>query len=485
MSPKERKQQLAVIGEKLAEAQTLADSGSYAECLALVNEAKRLDHSNVYILAFEKQIEQLIEFADAGILNEEQRTDILESIPGIIERAVEGTEPGGRGASSPDATPLAAHERLEKTAALEWLKNQYFQHAHEYVRNGEYQHALAEIRRVFIIEPDNRLARDFEKQIEELAALTGGRRPPSTGAPAQSPGEAPPHQAANVPVEKNANDDSEIVPMLTEEWSSPQHVDRGTSPRRPAPPPKKSLTTPILIIILTAIIVAAAVFFYWTRIHGRRPGTKVPTVTAPAHPGDVRFAAPPTAEQGFIISATEKEAGTQSPEVTSDSTLQTSDQSPAEPPSPRPALRKQIKSTPGTASRERGTEPGPRRNDQANIGGGGSAPPEGPAGTAEPKTENSSGAFVAVESEPKILKLEKPRFPDFAYAQGLEGQVVVQVEIDKDGIPRQSRILKSTNPLLEPPIIEAVNKSQFTPARMTAGPVAAWMTIPFRFKLKR
>jgi protein TonB len=92
---------------------------------------------------------------------------------------------------------------------------------------------------------------------------------------------------------------------------------------------------------------------------------------------------------------------------------------------------------------------------------------------------------VAVESEPKILKLEKPRFPDFAYAQGLEGQVVVQVEIDKDGIPRQSRILKSTNPLLEPPIIEAVNKSQFTPARMTAGPVAAWMTIPFRFKLKR
>ena len=91
-------------------------------------------------------------------------------------------------------------------------------------------------------------------------------------------------------------------------------------------------------------------------------------------------------------------------------------------------------------------------------------------------------AFVAVEKDPQIVKLEKPEFPSFVWKMGVEGQVVVRVLIDANGKPLDSQILKSTNPVFEQPVIDAVMKSQFNPAQMGQGPVAAWLTIPFKFK---
>ena len=64
---------------------------------------------------------------------------------------------------------------------------------------------------------------------------------------------------------------------------------------------------------------------------------------------------------------------------------------------------------------------------------------------------------------------------------GIEGRVVVRVLIDPNGKALDSQILKSTNSVFEQPVIDAVMKSQFTPAQMGQGPVAAWLTIPFKF----
>ena len=60
--------------------------------------------------------------------------------------------------------------------------------------------------------------------------------------------------------------------------------------------------------------------------------------------------------------------------------------------------------------------------------------------------------------------------------------VVVKVLIDTEGKPIDTQILKSTNSVFEEPVIDAVMRSQFTPALMGQGPVTAWLTIPFRFK---
>jgi TonB family protein len=112
-----------------------------------------------------------------------------------------------------------------------------------------------------------------------------------------------------------------------------------------------------------------------------------------------------------------------------------------------------------------------------------------PAGTQNdqeshtaPAQEASPEPFIVVEQPPQIVKLEKPRFSDAAYKQGLEGQVVVQVQIDPQGRPQQAKVLSSSNPLLEEGVLEAVLQSQFTPGRMSSGPVASSMVIPFKFR---
>ena len=77
------------IDRHLADAQAKAEAGNFADALATIRKAKALEPKNVYILAFERQAEQLQEFHTAGSLTDEQRSDILDSIPSIIEKALE------------------------------------------------------------------------------------------------------------------------------------------------------------------------------------------------------------------------------------------------------------------------------------------------------------------------------------------------------------------------------------------------------------
>ena len=153
----------------LGEAQTEASAGNYAAAIEAVQRARAQDPENIYILAFEKQVEQLSLLASGETLNEEARTDILDSLGGIVDRAV-STESDSKRVEKPSPAPSLA-TREDRAAAMEWLKSQYFQQAHQFVRKGEYDHALAEIRRVYIIEPDNETARQFEAHIQEIKEL--------------------------------------------------------------------------------------------------------------------------------------------------------------------------------------------------------------------------------------------------------------------------------------------------------------------------
>ncbi len=247
-----------MVARHLSDAQAQADGGEYLEALATVRKAKSVEPRNIYILAFEKQVEQLIEFAEMNILTDEQRSDILESIPGIIERALEPPAREGKALESPEPRTTPEHEREEKAAALEWLKNQYFQHAHEYVRKGEYQHALVEIRRVYIIDPANRIARDFEQQIEQLLSLhkvqTATRlpfRPPiPAGRTTEISGDASrmPPQGKALPVEAEAS------PSVEEAPESETEQAKGRKRMSPA------LTVGIIVALIAA---AVALYSYF------------------------------------------------------------------------------------------------------------------------------------------------------------------------------------------------------------------------------
>lgn len=159
------------IADQLQDASGLAGRGEFAAALQQVRSVKPIQPENIYVLAFERQLEQLVELTERGAITEEQRTDILESIPGIVERAIEQPNTRPSDMTSPERHAAAIASTEEHSAALSWLKNQYFQHAHDYVQKGQFSHALTEIQRVFIIDPNNETARDFEKQIRKLLAL--------------------------------------------------------------------------------------------------------------------------------------------------------------------------------------------------------------------------------------------------------------------------------------------------------------------------
>ena len=91
--------------------------------------------------------------------------------------------------------------------------------------------------------------------------------------------------------------------------------------------------------------------------------------------------------------------------------------------------------------------------------------------------------FVPVEKEPVPIKKIEPKYPELAMRAGLEGKVWVKIWVDKEGRPKQVVILKSDAEIFNEPAVEAAKQWIFTPAYMNNGPVAVWVSIPFRFKL--
>jgi protein TonB len=91
--------------------------------------------------------------------------------------------------------------------------------------------------------------------------------------------------------------------------------------------------------------------------------------------------------------------------------------------------------------------------------------------------------FVPVEKEPVPIKKVEPKYPELAMRAGLEGKVWVKIWVDKEGRPKRVVILKSDAEIFNEPAVEAAKQWIFTPAYMNNGPVAVWVSIPFRFKL--
>jgi protein TonB len=91
--------------------------------------------------------------------------------------------------------------------------------------------------------------------------------------------------------------------------------------------------------------------------------------------------------------------------------------------------------------------------------------------------------FVPVEKEPVVIKKVEPKYPELAMRAGLEGKVWVKIWVDKEGKPRQVVVLKSDAEIFNEPAVEAAKQFLFTPAYMNNGPVAVWVSVPFKFKL--
>jgi TonB family protein len=230
----------------------------------------------------------------------------------------------------------------------------------------------------------------------------------------------------------------------------------------------------IIAVVLTVIAVAIA-FYYFQR---REKMMKPPAPTQ-QDVGALMLSQPnEVPEQSFVISQTEGRGTVLSQATLETAPAQAGASASGESFAPRRSGRSEQSSKKGRSGRR----PLPEQLSVPESPPLSSPREPGREATSQEVADNQGETIV---DEARIVHLARPQLPGGVYASGLEGQVVVQVEIDRDGRPRQVRILRSTNDLLDGPIIDAINNSEFVPRKMSSGPVASRLTIPFSFRARR
>ncbi|HLX13123.1 MAG TPA: energy transducer TonB, partial [Bacteroidota bacterium] len=118
-----------------------------------------------------------------------------------------------------------------------------------------------------------------------------------------------------------------------------------------------------------------------------------------------------------------------------------------------------------------------------------------PGTIGNPNTGNSPGSdvsipdvdpgeWVPVQVYPVVVRSVMPEYPDLARRAGLEGTVWIKMLVDKEGRVKKTFVVKSQADVFNDAALNAAKQYLFTPAMMNNGPVAVWVTQPFRFSLK-
>jgi TonB family protein len=93
------------------------------------------------------------------------------------------------------------------------------------------------------------------------------------------------------------------------------------------------------------------------------------------------------------------------------------------------------------------------------------------------------GDYIFVEELPEALRKVPPVYPEAARRQGVEGTVMVQALVGTDGLVKRTAI-KDSIPPLDEAAMQAVRQWVFRPARTGGAPIAVWVMVPVRFRLR-
>lgn len=92
--------------------------------------------------------------------------------------------------------------------------------------------------------------------------------------------------------------------------------------------------------------------------------------------------------------------------------------------------------------------------------------------------------FVAFDELPVLLSINPPSYPELVRQAGIDGTVVVQVMVGKDGKVKQAVAVDGPEPL-RPEAVRAAKTALFKPALQGTSPVEVWVQVPIVFALNR
>lgn len=94
------------------------------------------------------------------------------------------------------------------------------------------------------------------------------------------------------------------------------------------------------------------------------------------------------------------------------------------------------------------------------------------------------GDFVAFDELPVLLSIQPPTYPELVRQAGIDGTVLVQVLVGKDGKVKQSVAVEGPE-VLRPEAVRAAKTALFKPALQGTSPVEVWVQVPIVFSLNR
>ncbi len=124
------------------------------------------------------------------------------------------------------------------------------------------------------------------------------------------------------------------------------------------------------------------------------------------------------------------------------------------------------------------------------------APPEEKEASDSPSSSARPGLKLLKAEEVLDFAQEQPgivgglralylriQYPRAAREQGIEGRVIVEFIVEKDGTPSHIRVLQSAHPLLDSAAVQAIRRTTFIPGKQGGVPVRVRMRLPIRFRL--
>jgi len=449
--------QQGLAAEQVYEIQSMAEGGQFADALIRLRKIKAQFPQTTFLVALEKQLERLLVLPRDTDPSEAQKKELLESLPGLIQGAVQALRSGPPARPTPPpAPPRPAPDRVDREAARTQLKEQYFQHADEYLKKGAYGSALVEIRRVKIIAPDDKTALEYERTIRQLVELQqrAGVAAVAEDAPAPAP---PPVQAADqIPDDIEA--DTQWVPAPSVPAPS-VHVRPTMAPVQEPMGALASGEAPargrsgkkwwMLGVILVALIGGTGLVSLLSAADDSAVVQQQTQQPAEGRPAEGVRGTPDMAETRPSESAREL------PRTEADASQK---QEVATPQQANPVAQPRL---------DAGTAPAAKPTEQ-------SVPQNG-----APVAEGPAVETVKPDADPRIVDLVHPVFTPEQQAMP-SGEVIVMAQIDETGKVVKTMVAKSTNPAFNQAIVTAVLRSTFAPGTTASQPAVKWITIPFR-----
>lgn len=107
-----------------------------------------------------------------------------------------------------------------------------------------------------------------------------------------------------------------------------------------------------------------------------------------------------------------------------------------------------------------------------------------------PEEEDEINIFVAYDEAPSpiggFVAIQRAlKYPEIARKAGIEGRVIIQVQVSEQGDVVNTRVIKSLGHSgCDEAAIKAIKKIKWNPALQRDKPVKVWVAIPVIFKLK-